>query len=138
MKIVLDNNVLFQIMNPFSTASYLFFSINVEFFTPEFIKKEFNKHKEECLVKSSLSEQEFEVRQDEIEKSIRFIPSFEYEEFLEESFQLISDSEDIDFLAIALSINAPIWSNDPHLKEQSLIKIYSTKNIVEMFLKREI
>lgn len=137
MELVLDNNILFSLMNPFSIASYLFSSINSEFSAPEFIKSELIKHKEECLLKSNLSEYEFEIRQKEIEESIRFFNTSEYENFLEKSADSISDLNDIDFLALALSIKASIWSNDPHLKEQLLVPVYTTKELVVKFLKGE-
>ena len=51
MKLVLDNNIFFSLMNPDSIASYLFFSLRAEFFAPEFINLEFDKYKEDCLFK---------------------------------------------------------------------------------------
>ena len=138
MMIVLDNNSLFSIMNPKSTSAYLFSSIRAEFIAPEFIKSEFAKYKELCLQKSKLSEQEFDMRQTEVEESIKFINFSEYADFLERAICLISDPNDVDFLALALAKNASIWSNDPHLKEQSLVKVYSTKELLEMFLNDEV
>ncbi|MFH1359001.1 MAG: PIN domain-containing protein [archaeon] len=138
MKLVLDNNSLFSIMNPYSTSTYLFASIKSEFIAPKFIKKELNKHEEECLVKSKLSEQQFEIRQKEVEESIKFFEPSEYENFLENAKDLISDPDDIDFLALALSTNSAIWSNDLHLKEQSLVPVYNTKDLLNMFLNNEI
>jgi predicted nucleic acid-binding protein len=138
MRLVLDNNVLFSIMNPKSVASYLFFSIRAVFLAPEFIKFELNKYKEECLLKSKLSEEQFEMRQKEVEESINFFKSSEYESFLEKSIDSISDPKDIDFLALALLTNSAIWSNDPHLIEQSLVPVFTTKDLVVKFLKGEI
>jgi len=135
MKLVLDNNPLFSIMNPKSISAYLFASIRAKFIAPEFIKSELNKYKEECLFKSKLSEQEFEIRQKEVEESIDFFKSSEYENFLERSADLISDPNDIDFLALALSTNAAIWSNDPHLRQQSLVRVFTTLDLVKLFLK---
>jgi len=136
--LVLDNNSLFAIMNPKSTVAYLFSCIRAQFIAPQFIKKELNKHKEECLLKSRLSDHQFEMRQKEIEESIKFSGESEYEGFLEKADNLISDPNDIDFLALALSLNSAIWSNDPHLKQQSLVKVYDTKELLEMFLNNEI
>lgn len=116
MRIILDNNPLFSMMNPKSVSAYLFASIRAEFIAPAFIKSELKEHKEECLVKSKLSKHEFEIRQKEVEESIEFIEVFEYEEFLEKAVTLLSDPDDIDFLALALSTNSSIWSNDSHLK----------------------
>jgi len=33
---------------------------------------------------------------------------------------------------LALSIKAVIWSNDNHLKEQSLTPVFTTKELVEL------
>ena len=138
MKLILDSNILFSLMNPKSVASYLFSLLRSNFASPEFIKSEFNKHRSECLFKSRLSEHEFGIRQKEVEEGIEFIKISKYEEFLEKAITLLSDPDDADFLALALSKNTSIWSNDPHLKEQSLVKVYSTKELVEMLLANEL
>ena len=134
MRLVLDNNSLFSIMNPYSISAYLFASIRCEFIAPEFIKSELKEIKEECLFKSKLSEQQFEMRQKEVEESIDFFKSSEYEDFLEKAKSAISDPDDADFLALALAFNSAIWSNDPHLKEQSLVKVFTTEDLVKMIL----
>ena len=138
MELVLDNNSLFSIMNPKSVSAYLFSSIRAKFIAPEFIKLEFDKHKEECLYKSKLSEHEFEIRQSEVEELITFFKSSEYEEFINKADDLISDPTDVDFLALALSRNAVIWSDDPHFKKQSLVSIYTTAELFDTFLNNEI
>ncbi|MEK6951667.1 MAG: PIN domain-containing protein [Nanoarchaeota archaeon] len=138
MGLILDNNIFFSLMNPNSTASYLFFSIRTEFFAPEFIKSELKEHKEECLIKSKLSEHEFEIRQKEVEEPIKFFKSSEYTEFLREAKASLSDPDDIDFLALALSINSPIWSNDLHFKKQRLAKVFTTEELFNKMLKNEI
>src|SRR3990167_5967289 len=112
MKLVLDNNILFSLMKLESANSYLFFSLNVGFIAPEFIKSEFNKYKEYCLSKSRLSKHEFKLRQTEVESNIEFFKLSEYKHFLKKSLEVMPDPEDIDFLALALFTNSPIWSND--------------------------
>lgn len=138
MRLLVDNNVLFSIMNPNSAASYLFSSLRVELFAPEFIKSEFNEHKEECLLKSRLSEHEFEIRQAEVEENIKFFRYSKYEDFLKKSLNILSDPDDADFLALALYVKAAIWSNDPHLKKQKLVKVFATKELIDELLKGEI
>lgn len=134
MILVLDNNVLFSIMNPESVNSYLFSSIRSDFAAPDFIKSEFEEHREECLIKSKLSEQEFEMRQEEVEESIKFFEESEYDELLTKAIKNLSDPKDSPYLALALLTNSAIWSNDPHLTEQSLVPILTTSEIVDKFL----
>ena len=138
MKLVLDNNILFSLMNPNSVNTYLFFSLNVKFIAPEFIKSEFNKYKEDCLFKSKLSEHEFEIRQVEVESNIDFFKLLEYKYFLKESSKVMPDQDDIDFLALALKLNCSIWSNDFHFKQQSLIKVFTTAELINKLLKSEL
>lgn len=135
MKLVLDNNILFSVMNPKSAASYLFSSLRAGFSAPEFIKSEFDEHKGDCLFKSKLSEHEFDMRQAEVENAIKFFKLSEYDDFFEASANALPDSDDADFVALALSIEAAIWSDDPHLKQQSLVKVYSTKELIEELLR---
>ncbi|MFH1275859.1 MAG: PIN domain-containing protein [Candidatus Woesearchaeota archaeon] len=138
MMLVLDNNILFSLMNPFSVASYLFFSIRVEFFAPEFIKLELKKYKELCLFKSKLSEHEFDIRYNEICELIKLFKFPKYENFLVKAANSLQDIKDSPYIALALSINSAIWSNDPHLKQQSLVKVFTTAELVEKLLKNEI
>lgn len=138
MKLVLDNNILFSIINPFSTASYLFSSVKAQFSAPEFIKSELEKYKEECLFKSKLSEHEFEIRQTEVEELIEFSKEFEYEELLKKAILNLPDPKDSPYLALALSTKSAIWSNDPHLKQQSLVEVFTTKDLLKMFLREEL
>ncbi len=132
MMLVLDNNSLFSVMNPKSVSAYLFSSVRAEFIAPEFIKSEFEKYKEIILSKSKLSEHEFEIRQKEIEESIEFFKESKYEEFLVKAIRNLSDSKDSPYLALALLTNSAIWSNDPHFKEQSLVPVFTTKELIEI------
>ncbi|MEK6928015.1 MAG: PIN domain-containing protein [Nanoarchaeota archaeon] len=138
MNIVIDNNILFSIMKPSSINSYIFSAINAKFFAPEFILEELNEHREECLLKSGLSAQEFEMRLNEIEENIKFLGSPLYEDFLEKVSDLIEDADDIDFLALALYTHSAIWSNDSHFREQGDIDVFTTLDLLNMFLRREV
>ena len=134
MMLVLDNNIFFSLMNPGSINSYVFSSLRSEFFAPLFLKSELNKHKSECLLKSKLSEHEFEIRQAEVEEKIKFCRLSEYKDFLKEARRALPDQKDSPYIALALSLNAPVWSNDPHLKQQSLIEVYSTEELIRKLL----
>ena len=110
MKLVLDINILFSIMNPKSLA----------------------------LFKSGLSEQEFEIMQRELEDSIEFMDRSRYLHFLARAINSLDDIRDSPYLALALSTNSAIWSNDAHLKEQMLVPVFTTQELLIKFLKGEI
>jgi predicted nucleic acid-binding protein len=137
MRIVLDNNILFSLMNPFSTASYIFFLLDTDFSAPEYVKLEFEKYKEICLFKSKLSKHEFEIRLEEIKEKIKFVKLQEYKKFLKKSEKSLPDPKDSPYLALALKLNSIIWSNDPHLKQQSLVKVFTTTELFKKMLNSE-
>ncbi len=138
MDIILDANISFSLMKPDSAASYLFSALRAKFFAPKHIESELDKHNPECLAKSKLSEYEFEIRQKEVKENIKFIEFSEYEDFIKEAISALPEPEDSPYLALALSINAAIWSNDPHLKQQPLVKVYTTRELIDKLLKGEI
>jgi predicted nucleic acid-binding protein len=42
------------------------------------------------------------------------------------------DPKDTPFLALALHLECPLWSDDAHLKRQSLVPCYTTVEILEL------
>jgi predicted nucleic acid-binding protein len=40
------------------------------------------------------------------------------------------DLDDTPFLALALSLDCPIWSNDDHFKRQNVIKAVTTRELL--------
>jgi len=135
MKIVLDNNIFFSLMNPKSSNSYLFFSLRAKFLAPTYVKSELNKYKLECLIKSRLSEHEFEIRQTEVEFNMEFLKLLEYKNFLKKAKDSLPDPKDLPYLALALRLNCSIWSNDKHFKQQSLVKVFTTAELINNLLK---
>ena len=48
----------------------------------------------------------------------------------EEVTGMISDPDDLPVLALAKSKQMGIWSNDPHLSEQNIIKVFTTHDLL--------
>jgi len=138
MRLVLDNNIFFSLMNPKSVNSYLFSLGKIKFIAPEFLKSELGEHKSECIAKSELSEQEFEIRQREVEEKIEFIKLSEYKSFLKEALASVPDTDDAPYLALALSVKSPIWSNDMHFKQQSSVKVFTTEKLIKCLFGYEV
>ena len=51
---------------------------------------------------------------------------------------LISHETDIPFLALALELDIPLWSNDPHFKQQSLVKVFTTEELIKVLSSRDV
>ena len=132
MEITIDNNILFSFINPNSTASKILSFQEIELIAPNFIKVELEKYKEECKIKSGLSEIAFEERKKDVESKIKFYDVNIYKKFLKKAIKLIPYLDDVPYLALALKKDSIIWSNDLHLKKQSIIKVLTTKEIIEL------
>ncbi len=136
MELILDTNILFSIIDSTSAASYIFSLPKIGFFAPRHIQSELYKYEDDCQAKAQISEKEFEERWNEIESKVKFSPLSEYEPYLKEAIDSIPDPKDSPVLALALSKNKmPIWSNDPHPKQQSLVPVYTTKELLDILIK---
>lgn len=132
MKLIIDNNILFSLMNPRSGASQIFQRKDLELSAPKFILSEFNKHIDDCRRKSHLSSEAFSQRKLDVESQIQFIDVQEYKSFLKKTIHLMSDLNDVPYLACALSQLTSIWSNDSHFKEQTVIQVFTTKDLLTL------
>ena len=58
------------------------------------------------------------------------MPVHKCSEFMLQALQLSPDLKDAPYIALALKLNCPIWSQDKALKKQSVVKIYSTEELI--------
>ena len=133
MDLIIDANILFAALIKDSTTLDLMFSDNVHLFAPEFLLFEFLKHKEEILKKTKRTEKEFNELFIILESLIKIIPKEDFINFIKKAKEISPDEDDVSYFALALKLNIPIWSNDKKLKEQELIKIYSTEEINRLY-----
>ena len=132
---VVDATVLFTGLIGTGITKGLIFLEPITLYCPESLFNEIEEHKSRIRLISRLSSSDLEFLLSRFKAKIKTFPLSEYEEFLKESNSLISDSDDTEYLALSFALNkCPIWSNDPHFKEQSVVRTFTTKELVE-FLK---
>ena len=132
MKFVVDTNILFTFFWKNSFTKGLLVDQDLEFFAPEFALEEINKYSDEIIEKTGISLEKFKELRRDLAIFVEFIPLDEYKQFLPEALSLIPMyHNDTDFLALALKLKLSIWSNDPHLKRQSKVKVYSTSELLK-------
>jgi len=51
---------------------------------------------------------------------------------MKEADNLSPDIKDSQYFALAMKFNCSIWSNDKKLKEQDIINIYSTSDLLKI------
>ncbi len=141
MNIVVDANILFTFFWKDSVLRNILLKSNVKLFSPEYALEEINKYSSYIVKKANLSKEEFKKIKEQIALYIEFIPLKEYQSFFkdfESIFKNFSETDrieflkDIDYLALSLKLNHPLWSNDKLLKSQSIIIVFTTKEIIEL------
>ena len=134
MDIVVDANIIFAALIKDSLSAEILFHNGLKLFAPEFLLEEFYKHKKEILNKTKRTEQQFENIFEIIKQVINLIPKEEFKEFIEEASKISQDQYDVPYIALALKLRIPIWSNDKGLKKQKEVIVYSTQEIKEIVM----
>jgi predicted nucleic acid-binding protein len=132
MNLVLDANILFAALIKNSTTTKLLFNSNLNLYTSKFIFEEFEKYKSLILKKTKKSEKELEIIMNILKEIICVISIDDYFDYVEKAKEISPDPKDVDYIALALKLNCSIWSNDKELKHQNIVKIYSTKDILDI------
>ena len=132
MELIIDANILFSALIKNSLTINFLFKKDLILFSPDFMIDEFTKYKKFLAGKSSRNEEEFIQIQHMLKDVITIIPKEEYSNFIETAKKISPDIDDVMYFASALKLNCGIWSNDKKLKEQDKIKIYSTKDLLQI------
>lgn len=129
MKLVADANILFSLAKHSSAASEIASRYRMQLYSPDYVLSELGAHREEIEEKTGIKYPEIMKT---LKEKVLYVESQAYEEFLNEAKSLISDPEDAPYLALAMKLRAPIWSNDRHLKSQKKVAVLTTKELVEL------
>ena len=135
MLVVVDVNVVLSSLLG-EGDSFNVFAINeifnkFEFVAPEFLLTELEKHKQEIFKRSKLSKDEFEDVLEFVIKQITFVPKSEFEDFLPKAKEsLFKHLKDVQYLALALKLDCPIFSGDKLFKKLSPVEVLTPKEML--------
>jgi len=133
MKVIIDTNKIISSLIKEGISRKILFNKNFEFFTPDYSISEIQEHKLEIVKKTHLNDDEFEILLSLIFERISIISEDEYKPFFGKSKKLISDPDDVSFIAASLAMKADgIWSDDHHFLEQNELKILRTEDMVDL------
>lgn len=140
MRLVVDSNILFTFFWKDSTFSKLCTRSDLALIAPEFALEEIKKYNKEIRERTKITSGEFEKRREELVNRVSFVPveayasAFPTIKKLAETFKEHADEilRDIDFLALALQQNLPLWTYDKLLQKQNMIKIITTANVIDL------
>ena len=101
--------------------------------SPSFLLEEVNRNISDLTKVSRLTKEELEQSFNIFLKRIEIIPESEYLQFLEEARKISPDKKDVPYFAVSLKFNkSPIWSREPRLKRQKVIRVLDDKEVEEL------
>jgi len=109
----------------------LLFSSEVDAFSPDRLLLEVGKHWKEIRDKSELSEEELEASFSLIRKQVNVVPLDEYRSNLSRAKDVCPHLKDVEYFALALKLNCPIWSEDKPIREHSNVEVLNTRELLE-------
>ena len=132
MDFVIDANIVFAALIKDNVTRFILFRDSIRIFAPEFIFSEIEKYSDEICEKSGKSKDELDEVLNIIMRRVTIIPKEEIQSFIAKAREFSPDPKDASYLALALKLKIPIWSNDKILKEkQRIVEVYNTEEVKE-------
>jgi len=132
MRIVIDANILLSILiSARGSKQGLLFSGEIEVISPDKLLFEAGKNWKEICNKSRLSEEDLEYSLSLVREEIKTFSFNEYKDMLPEAKDLCPHLKDIEYFALAMKFNCPIWTEEKRLKNQSRVDVLSTRELLE-------
>jgi|LGVE01.1.fsa_nt_gb predicted nucleic acid-binding protein len=134
MRLVVDANILFSFFKKDSfTRGFILSHPEIELFTPLYVFDELEEHKEEIKSKAKIGDIVFELSKKELREYVTIVPLDEFKNFWEEAKQISPDPDDVEYLAVALSLDCAIWSNDKDLKKKQFrVVVVTTEELTKL------
>src|SRR3989344_2039249 len=134
MLLVVDVNVIFSALVN-KGESFRVFEINpilkkFEFIVPEFLFSEIGKRMDKLLLQTKLTKEQLAESFSFIKEQLKPISYSEFIDKIPEAAKI--NIKDAHYLALASKFKCCIFSGDKGLKKQTLIKIYSPREILNI------
>lgn len=132
MFLVVDANVVLSALIPGSKSIDLLAGLEkagYKLLSPEFLIEEVNKNIPDLIKVSGLTKEEIEASFELLLERIEVVSKSEYEQFISEAKKVSPDVNDIPYFAVSLKFKCPIWSREPRLKRQKVVKVLDDKGV---------
>ena len=133
--IIVDANKVFAAFIAEGIVHELLFSGKFKPVGPEKLLEEVEKHKDEIAEKAEKKLEEIELAIKLLEPEFKIFSRPEYTAKLPEGLKLAPHPKDVEYFALALRSNFPIWSNEKAFKKQSKVRVFSTKDLIAFLSK---
>jgi predicted nucleic acid-binding protein len=108
---------------------------NIEFISPEYTFAEILKHIDLIKKKAKLAPNDLQYVMDMLFTRITIYPKEEYADCYIQAIEIMKDidPDDAPFLALAMKTKVDgIWSEDKGFQQHNHVKIYTTKELLEI------
>lgn len=134
-RIVADTNILISaLLKDHSINARLIKSGYFNVYFPEYGLKEIAGYHGYIDTKRKRSSQliALEYAQSFLLKAIQVVPLDLYRPKMKDAFEIMKeiDEKDVPFMALAMQLGCPIWSNDKHFQRQKEVRVYTTRDIL--------
>ena len=130
---IVDVNIILSALMKDSTSREIIIKSELDFCFPEVSLHKIEKYRGLILEKSGLTDEELNALLKMLFQCIRLIPAEGLMRYWDESMKIMEhiDTEDVPFIAAALSQQTSIWSEDRHFEKQKRIRYFKTEEVLE-------
>ncbi|PIU22880.1 MAG: hypothetical protein COT13_06040 [Chloroflexi bacterium CG08_land_8_20_14_0_20_45_12] len=140
MEVVVNTSIIISaLLKEGLTRKMIFFS-PFELYSLPYAREEIEKHRTELITKSKLDENAYQYLLDSIFSKLRIVEADALKPYESKAVEVMKDIDigDSPFIALALYLDCPIWSNDGHFKHQNIIKTYTTEELLRLLQKEAV
>ena len=135
MDLVVDANVLFAALIKDGLTAELLVDTRLKLHAPHYLIEEFKRYEQAILDKTHRDPGEFKAVLDVIMDRIEFVASKEFHHLVADAREICPDPADYEYVALAMHIDAPLWSNDSALLAMPGATVVSTTELVRILPK---
>jgi len=124
--LVVDANILISAILKKSVAQNLLFNSFLELYSPVFLLSEIEEHRAELKEKMHCDEKTFHDALRFVLTRVKLVDEKQYSENMDIATALSPDADDVPYVALALTLNCPLWTRDKELLKSSGVKTLDT------------
>lgn len=135
MRLVVDTNVVISGILVRGTTRSLLLDTQMELYGPEKMLEEVEKYRDLYREKAGYTEAEVDALLTVIGGEIHTVPRGLFSDDVRRAEDLIGekDPDDVPFLALAIHLNVPVWTDDTDFQHQEEVEILTTPELAERF-----
>jgi predicted nucleic acid-binding protein len=135
MKLVIDTNRIMAGLLRDSISRKIILHDSFSFYAPDYIETELSKHRPYLMKKAKIPEPDFDLLIHTLLDRIILVPFEDFEHEYDRAMRIMEtiDENDSPFLAVGLALGiGSIWTEDRHFLRQDLLKVCSTRDLMEI------